>query len=140
VVVGASLDEQYPETAGMWSGRMAYTVYLHVGAARNWIIQYSLPRSADAAAAGQAHLEAPYPTDMAVPNLTPGIINADAIMLHGFISPAGYFKELILAFPPQFPQSRFVLDALRQWKFRPAAQDGRPVTVEILLIIPETPE
>jgi len=35
VVVGAALEEKYPELAGLWSGRMAYTVYLHVGLARS---------------------------------------------------------------------------------------------------------
>jgi len=51
-VVGAALEEKYPELAGYGAAEMAYTVYLHVGLARSWILQYSLPRAADAAAAG----------------------------------------------------------------------------------------
>jgi len=43
VVVGSSLAEEFPETVHLWTGRMAYTVYLRVGVGKNWILQYSLP-------------------------------------------------------------------------------------------------
>ena len=141
VVVGASLEEKYPETAGLWSGRMAYTVYLHVGLARSWILQYSLPRAADAAAAGNiARLVAPWPYNIVRPNLAPGAINADALMVHGFVNQVGRFETLAIAFPPEFAQAQFVLNALEQWQFRPAAQNGQVTRVEVLLIIPEETE
>ena len=39
------------------------TAYLHVGLDKNWILQYSVTRSADAAVSGTlARLEAPWPT------------------------------------------------------------------------------
>jgi hypothetical protein len=140
-VVGASLEEKYPETAGLWSGRMAYTVYLHVGLARSWILQYSLPRAADAAAAGNiARLVAPWPYNIVRPNLAPGAINADALMVHGFVNQVGRFETLAIAFPPEFAQAQFVLNALEQWQFRPAAQNGQVTRVEVLLIIPEETE
>ena len=44
VVVGASVAEEYPEAVGIWADRLAYTVYLRVGAAKSWILQYCLPR------------------------------------------------------------------------------------------------
>ena len=47
VVVGASPEEDYPETADMWSGRLVYSVYLQTNTAQNWILQYSLPRVAN---------------------------------------------------------------------------------------------
>jgi hypothetical protein len=141
VVVGASLEEQYPETAGLLSGRMAYTVYLHVGLARSWILQYSLPRDADAAAAGNvARLEAPWPYNIVRPNLASGAINADALMVHGFVNRTGRFERLAIAFPPEFAQAQFVLGALEQWQFRPAKQNGQMTRVEVLLIIPEETE
>ncbi len=137
VVVGTSLDELYPETAGVWSGRLAYTVYLHVGLARSWILQYSQPRSAEAPTTGAiAHVEPPWPTDMTVPNLT-GTIDADALLVHGFLSKEGRFEKLTVVFPPEFALSKFVLDALQQWQFRPARQDGQPAPLELLLIIPK---
>jgi hypothetical protein len=141
VVVGSSMEEEYPETAGLWNSRLAYTVYLHVGLAKNWILQYSLPRSDDAAAAGNiARIGAPWPYHIVRPNLSPDEINADALMVHGFLNEAGRFEALAVVFPPKFAQAQFVLDSLKQWQFRPATQNGRDTRVEVLLIIPEETE
>ncbi len=141
VVVGSSLEDKYPETAELWSGRMSYTVYLHVGLAHSWILQYSLSRADDAASAGNiTHIEAPWPYNIVRPNIAPGSIDADALMIHGFVNQAGRFEQLAVAFPPEFAQARFVLDALAKWEFRPATQGGQNVRVEVLLVIPEIPE
>jgi hypothetical protein len=141
VVVGSSMEDKYPETAGLWSGRLGYTVYLHVGLAKSWILQYSLPRAADAAEAGDiASIKAPWPYNIVVPNIAPGTINADALMVHGFVNQAGRFESLSIAFPPQFAQAKFVLNTLSQWQFRPATQNGKAVKVEVLLIIPNDQE
>lgn len=142
VVVGTSLEEVYPETAELWSGRLAYTVYLHVGMKKSWILQYALPAADDAASSGSAtHLAAPWPYTIIRPNLAPGDFNADALMVHGIVDKAGHFETLAVAFPPRFPLSDFVLQSLRQWEFRPATRDGHAAAVEVLLIIPdEEPE
>jgi hypothetical protein len=138
VVVGASLEDQFPEMAGVWSGRLAYTVYLHVGLARSWVLQYSVPRSDDAAAGGTiARLEAPWPYNIVRPNLATDAVDADALMIHGFVNQAGRFETLKIVFPPDFTQAQFVLNSLAQWQFRPAMQNGQPARVEVLLIIPE---
>jgi hypothetical protein len=65
------------------------------------------------------------------------MFNSDAILVHGFVNQAGRFEALALAFPPDFQQAQFVLDALNQWQFRPAEQNGQTEKVEVLLIIPE---
>ncbi len=141
VVVGSSLEDKYPETAELWSGRMAYTVYLHVGLAHSWILQYSLSRADDAASAGNiTHIEAPWPYNIVRPNIAPGSIDADALMIHGFVNKAGRFEQLAVAFPPEFAQAKFVLDQLAKWEFRPATQGGQNVRVEVVLVIPEIPE
>jgi len=138
VVVGSALEEKYPETAELWSGRMAYTVYLHVGLSKSWILQYSLPRVADAAAAGNAtRLEAPWPYNIVRPNLAAGAINADALMVRGIVNAAGRFESLAIVFPQPFAQAAFVLSSLAQWQFRPALQGGQVTPVEVLLIIPD---
>ena len=134
VLVGNAVEQQYPETAGTWNGRMAYTVYLHVGLPKTWILQYSLPRAAESS---EARLDAPWPTDLTVPNFAPGDINADAVIVHGFLNEQGRFEKLSLAFPPQFPQADFLLETLKQWQFRPAMQGGKPTAIEFLLVIPE---
>ncbi len=138
VVVGNALEDQYPDIADAWSGRIAYTAYLHVGLAKSWLLQYSLPRDADASAGGTvARLDAPWPFNIVRPNLAPGSVDADALMIHGFIDESGRFQGLSVAFPPAFAHAQFVLDALQKWEFRPAMQDGQPIKVEVLLIIPE---
>jgi hypothetical protein len=139
VVVGSSLTEKYPETAELWSGRLSYTVYLPVGLARSWILQYSLSR-ADSPAGATTRAEAPWPYNIVRPNIAPGAIDADALMIHGFVNQAGRFEALSIAFPPDFAQAQFVLNALNQWEFRPATQNGQNVKVEVLLIIPEVQE
>jgi len=124
--------------SGIWNDRVAYTVYLHVGLSKSWILQYSLPRSAEAAEAGNiAHLEAPWPYNIVRPNISPDAINSDALLVHGFVNQEGRFEFLSIAFPPQFQQAQYVLNALNQWQFRPAAQNGQVEKVEVLLIIPE---
>jgi hypothetical protein len=139
--VGSSLEEKYPETAELWSGRLSYTVYLHVGLAKSWILQYTLSRADNAAAAGNiARIEAPWPYNIVRPNIAPDAIDADALMVHGFVNQAGRFEALTVAFPPQFAQAQFVLNSLAQWQFRPATQNGQNVKVEVLLIIPEETE
>jgi hypothetical protein len=138
VIVGANLDEKYPEMSGIWNDRIAYTVYLHVGLSKSWILQYSLPRSSEASQSGNiARLEAPWPFNIVRPNIPPGVFNSDAILVRGFVNQQGRFESLALAFPPDFQQAKFVLDALNQWQFRPAMQNGKTQRVEVLLIIPE---
>jgi hypothetical protein len=141
VVVGDSLKEKYPEVGPIWSGRLAYTVYLHVGLTKSWILQYSLPRAADAAMAGfNQRLDAPWPYNIVRPADGAGQMDADALMIHGFVNQAGRFENLSILFPPEFAEAQLMLDSLRQWEFRPAAQSGQSVRVEILLIIPEEPQ
>lgn len=138
VVVGDSLQDQYPEMSGVWNGRMAYTVYLHVGLSRSWILQYSLTPDAKITLSGNAdRLEAPWPYSIVRPNLAAGSINADALMVHGFVNTAGHFEALSVVFPAAFPEAQFVLDSLARWQFRPATENGQMARVEVLLIIPE---
>jgi hypothetical protein len=141
VVVGSTLADQYPETVSIWSGRLIYTVYLHVGPGKSWILQYSIPREGGAAiAGGAARPDAPWPYDMVRPHLNPDDFNSDAIMVHGFVNPTGRFEHLAIVFPTEFNKSRFLLNALQQWQFRPAKENGQIAAVEVLLIIPEETE
>jgi hypothetical protein len=138
VIVGNSLEDQYPEITDVWHGRVAYTVYLHVGLEKSWILQYSLPRAAENAGAGAIiHLDAPWPYSIVRPNLPADSINADALMIHGFVNNAGRFETLSVVFPTQFPFAQFVLQSLARWQFRPASENGQIAKVEVLLIIPE---
>ncbi|UWZ83078.1 hypothetical protein [Occallatibacter riparius] len=138
VVVGSSLSDQYPETLQVWSDRVAYTAYLHVGTPKAWILQYAQLREADASAGGTvAHLEAPWPYDILRPNMLAKDLNADALMVHGVLNEAGKLVNLAIAYPAGYVHGSYVLHELQQWQFRPAQQRGKPTAVEVLLIIPE---
>jgi hypothetical protein len=138
VVVGDSVSSQYPDLPSQWASRMAYTVYLHVGLTRSWILQYSLPAAAEASAAGQVvRIEAPWPYNIVRPDIPSGSVDADALMVHGFVNQSGRFDSLSVAFPADYAQAQFLLGSLLQWQFRPAAQNGQPVRVEVMLIIPQ---
>jgi hypothetical protein len=138
VVVGTSLSDQYPETLDVWSDRVAYTAYLHVGTPKAWILQYAQLREADASSAGTvAHLDAPWPYDILRPNMLAKDLNADALMVHGVLNEAGKLVNLAIAYPVGYIHSSYVLHELGMWQFRPAQQRGKPTAVEVLLIIPE---
>ena len=140
VVVGSSLAEDYPETIHLWTGRMAYTVYLRVGVGKNWILQYSLPRAQEVASTGStSRPDAPWPYDITRPSIDPDA-NTDAIMIHGFVNTAGRFEQLAVVFPTALAEAKFLLHALQQWQFRPSMQSGQATVVEVLIIIPAETE
>jgi hypothetical protein len=135
VVVGNSLGEKYPEASAIMAGRLVYTVYLHLGSSKSWILQYSLPYTA-AAAGNTTSLQAPWPYNIVRPNIPADAVDAEVLMIHGFVNKDGRFEGLTVAFPPSFEQAKFVVDALKQWQFRPGTQNGQNTTVEVLLIAP----
>ncbi|HEY3988539.1 MAG TPA: hypothetical protein VGM02_04515 [Acidobacteriaceae bacterium] len=137
VVVGSSIAEKYPETMQLWAGRLAYTVYLHVGLSKNWILQYAVTRDAASVDGGSGQPNAPWPYLMELPHLAPGDVNSDALMVHGRLNASGHFEALKVLFPADFSQAQFVLTALEKWRFRPARMNGQLIAVEVLLIIPE---
>ena len=137
VVVGSSIAEKYPETMQLWAGRLAYTVYLHMGQEKNWILQYAATREAASVSGNMTQPHAPWPYLMERPHLAPGDFNSDAVMVHGRLNASGHFEALAVVFPSDFSQAQFVLSALQQWRFRPARQNGVVIAVEVLLIIPE---
>jgi hypothetical protein len=139
VVVGESIVDRYPETAELWNGRLAATVYVRVGKGKSWILQYASIHDGDAASSG-GKLEAPWPYEIVLPNIDPRDLDSDALIVHGFVSSDGHFEKLRVAFPPQFVQEPMLVNVLSQWQFRPGVQNGQNTRVEILLIIPEVTE
>jgi hypothetical protein len=138
VLVNDALEQQFPEVAGLWNARIAYTAYLRVGLPKSWIMQYSMVRNTGGSTGGAvSRLDAPWPYNIVRPNLPPGTVDADALMVRGFVNESGRFEDLSIVLPQPFAQAQFVLAALQQWQFRPALQNGQPAKVEILLIIPE---
>jgi hypothetical protein len=139
VLIGESVQEAYPEVAGIWSGRLVYTVYLPIDAGKRWILQYSLSKANQAAGiVSGGRPEAPWPLDILVPTLDAQGAGLGTVIVLGSITTEGHIGGLTVAFPPQFPHAEKLLDPLKKWIFRPALQKGRPVELEFLLIIPGT--
>ena len=68
MIVGTTMQGEYPEVASLWGGRMAYTVYLHVGLQKSWTLQYSIPTAAETESGGNTpRLEAPWPYNIVRP-------------------------------------------------------------------------
>lgn len=140
VISGAAGSTPYPESVGALSGKVVYTVYLKVGWRRSWILQYCLPQTAQSAGKGTATpLDAPWPLLMLRSDRLRDFV-PDYVMVHGMLTSAGQFDQLVMLFPAELEQRDLLLKSLKQWAFRPASRDGEPVAVEVLLIIPRQPE
>jgi hypothetical protein len=143
-VMQSSSNEAFPEGADALSGRPIYTVYLEVGAPKEWIMQYCVPdapgpiQTGNIVALGNpAPVRAPYPLVTVRPpeDWSHG---ADYLLVHGFLDASGRFRNLRIL-PHRQPDARSsdaLLQYLGYWEFRPAVQDGRPVMVEVILAVP----
>jgi hypothetical protein len=142
VISGSSAAGSYPESAGALSGKIIYTVYIKVGLRKSWILQYCLPKGEEKQAeAGRSSVavEAPWPFLMMRPDQG-SASDPDYMILHGTITAAGRFDQLAVIFPTDYAEKELLVSSLHLWEFRPAARDGVPVAVEVLLIIPHQPE
>ncbi len=142
VVIGSSVSAPYPESSGVLTGKMVYTVYLRMGLRKNWILQYCLPKSAEQATRTRGSatpIEAPWPILMMRPDELANA-GADYVVVHGMITAEGHFDQLGLVFPEDLGQKSLLLNSLKLWEFRPASRDGVATTVEALLIIPRESE
>jgi len=138
VVMGSAVTGQYPESSGVLSGRLVYTVYVRVGTKKSWIMQYCLPRSVEPAGkvkGSATPVDPPYPFLLLRPELafTPDM---DYVIVHGVVTATGTFEQLSIVGATDFPQEHLLLSSLGLWRFRPASRDGQPTAVEVLLIIP----
>ena len=126
--------------AGLLSGSPIYTVYVPVRPTRSWVMQYCIPKeSAIQRRQGIAiQLSNPAPVKAPYPRLTviPPILGNDRITLHGFLTETGSFRDLRVVVGEKLAGELMVLSLLNQWTFRPATRDGRPVEVEIVMVIP----
>jgi len=144
VVVQSSASETFPERTDALSGRPIYTVYLQVGAPKEWILQYCVPNMAGPIQSGNVvklgnpePVGAPYPTVTVRPP-EDWRHGADYLLVHGFLDESGRFREMkiLQSSQPMSPTTDALLQYLAYWEFRPALQDGRPVKVEVILAVP----
>ena len=136
VVLGSSEAARYPASVGILSGKIVYTVYLHLGLRKSWILQYCIPSNAQPNIAGSgAPVGAPWPFEIMRPDRW-SASDPDYIVVHGTLDATGRFDQLAMVFPAALETKDLILNSLRRWAFRPATRDGVPTPVEVLLIIP----
>ncbi len=143
IVVQSSGPEGFTESAGILSGRPVYSVFMNVGAPREWILQYCIPGSEPPPAAvspGAVSLAAPKRLLPPFPLVTfrppPRRSRARYLMLHGFITAQGRFEGLRVVGAADPTDAAAALAALDRWEFRPATEDRKPTRVEVLVAIP----
>ena len=132
-----------PGSNGMLKGKPVYSVYIPVGAGKEWILQYCLPED-DAHPAAQSQVVqlgniTPITAPYAYSIIGPAIqfrAGARYAFIHGFVNASGRFEHLVEASDQEIENIAAVLESLGQWEFRPATKDGVPAMVEILLCIP----
>lgn len=132
---------------GVLHGSKIYTVYLPMPG-RPWVLQYCALES-------RSENNTPYRAQLTLPaGITPPEVlvrfdfhrppvpayKKDAlIVLHGQIDAEGRVQQ-VKVFQGVLPLAdQAAVEAFRQWRFRPATVDARPVAVEILVGIPYTP-
>jgi hypothetical protein len=77
----------------------------------------------------------PYPLLMMVPEAAV-LSKTTRTVLYGFITSAGRFRELQAVRSDDEEFAVKLIPFLKNWEFRPATRDGRPVEVELLLVVP----
>jgi hypothetical protein len=94
VVVQSTFGNAFPVGAGILAGKPIYTIYVHVGSGRDWILQYCAPAST---VATQAHaqvvdlgavsgIQPRYPISTTIPFLKP---RAKYLLVHGVLGAFG---------------------------------------------------
>jgi len=144
VVVQPAPMDGFAESTGALSGRPVYSVFLNVGAAKQWILQYCIPGEDQTSVVSggvvrlgnPAPVSAPYPRLTYLPALRPR--PGSYMMVHGFLDAAGRFEQLEVLRAADREEAQSVLPVLERWEFRPATREGRPIRVEILLAIPRS--
>jgi len=142
VLMQSGARDDLPDLRGILAGNPVYLVYLQVGDQKEWVLEFSLPARAkpqnnpyQISIDNEPALSPPYPLTTVVPNHLVGQPRPRPMVLHAFLSGTGAFREI------QSPDAKNplvieLLPFLSQWRFRPAAQNDKPVEVEILLVIP----
>jgi hypothetical protein len=143
LVVQSSMPDPLVQTESMLSGRPIYSVYLKVGATKDWILQYCEPnarvnyqRNKNIVNLGDAvPVKAPYPRLIVAPDLT-ALATTSYTIIHGMLSGGGQLHDLTVKAAPDATAMSALLPILQHWDFRPATKDNHPIEVEVIFAIP----
>jgi hypothetical protein len=148
VVVNLNTRELLPESPGVLTGQPVYTVYMPVpGSRREWILQFAIPnsrppieqKSVNSVKLGAiAPVRAPFPLRKASLSLQePSSLPSQVrVVVYALITDQGALQEARVIRSVRSDVDTAVLACLREFAFRPATRDGRPVGVEALFGVP----
>ena len=114
-----------PGSADFLRGRPVYSVYLHAGDKKDWILQYCLPASDEAPRKNSvvvllgdlAPVGGPYAVVMLRPAVTFAAPDIRYAMVHGFINTDGHFEQLNEVGDRALKNMAELLQALAGWEF-----------------------
>ncbi|HUG44285.1 MAG TPA: energy transducer TonB [Acidobacteriota bacterium] len=139
-------------TFGVFENQQVYTVYLDMNegetdSAPMWILEYGVPAATAHVSLRESEesdqgLVLPFPVVKRHPDLPSELVEGhrgNMVIVYGRIAADGRLEEVSIKQSPDPLLNAPVLDALSQWKFRPALLDGTPVSAGMLMGIPLGP-
>ena len=141
VIMQSATRADLSDVGSILTGNPVYTVYLPVGDAREWVMEYCVPAAENArnnpyeVYVGDATpISAPYPISTVIPNSILGQAHRENIVFHGYLTVNGSFRNIEAR--DQSALTHLIAPLLNQWRFRPALKDKVPAEIEILLVVP----
>jgi hypothetical protein len=143
VVVQAGAGDLVPAAEELLTGQPVQTVYLAVGTAREWVLQYCVPYDRGGAPAqsgmvvslgGPARLLAPWIRTVVLPPWRAH--SPKPSVFYGKLQANGRLMNMRALSNPRYQDRLELLPYLEQWEFRAAQHDGVAAEIEVLLIIP----
>jgi len=140
-VVGAINPNVPPEK--ILSGKKVYTLDINLpnltSATGSWILNFAQLYEDDAPPYHRGKLSGPAPIQKVDPKYPPELIKEHVegvVVLYAIIRKDGSVHniQVVKGLDPQLDKN--AVDALSQWKFRPAVRDGVPVDLEAVAYIP----
>jgi hypothetical protein len=140
VVVVQSAAPGDASGVGILSGTPVYTVYLPVGRQKPWVMQYCIPKETAIKAKKGIAIQLGSPSKVSAPfprvTVVPPASATHRVMIHGLINENGRFENIRVVAGDKVADEMMVVPLLQRWVFRPAVRDGKPVTVEAVLVLP----
>ncbi len=144
VLIQTAGGDLVPETAPFLTGRPVYTVYIALGAAREWILQYCAPRSVESAPVqsgmvvslgSHATVQPPWIRSAALPPPSRARL-AKRSVFYGKLQANGRLANMHMLSGAQYEARPELLSYLDAWEFRPAERGGLPAEIDVVLIVP----
>lgn len=139
---------------GVFSDEQVYTVFLDMRQSQRdstplWTFEFGVPPEIIARAnegqepeTSQKGMVLPFPAAKEPPVLPSSLVQAHKgklVIVYTVINDEGQMEQISVKESPDPGLNQPILEALREWVFRPARMDGNPIAVKVLIGIPVWP-